>query len=72
MLLVWSALALPTLLLVKPHLRVGAMVVVDNYEASREGYRELASYLEDPTNGFRSTTAPYQGGLHIAVYLGSA
>ena len=48
------------------------MVVVDNYSASREGYRELISYLEDPENGFKSTTAPFQGGLHIAVYLGSS
>ncbi len=61
---------MPTLALVQPHLKVGAMVVVDNIISSSEGYKDLMAYLDNPKNGFKSTTAPYSGGLHIAVYVG--
>ncbi|KAK6209396.1 hypothetical protein LQW54_006249 [Pestalotiopsis sp. IQ-011] len=67
---IWTALAMPTLKLVQPHLRIGAMVVADNILAGKAGYKELMAHLEDPRNGFRITTAPYSGGLCIAVYLG--
>ncbi|KXX79149.1 O-methyltransferase MdmC [Madurella mycetomatis] len=67
---IWCFLALPTMELVKPHLRVGAMVVMDNVTASSDGYKNLLAYLDNPANGFKRTTAPYQGGLEIAVYLG--
>ncbi|KAI4600069.1 hypothetical protein KJ359_001170 [Pestalotiopsis sp. 9143b] len=67
---IWTPLAMPTLRLVQPHLSVGAMVVADNILAGKAGYKELMAHLEDPRNGFRITTAPYSGGLCIAVYLG--
>ncbi|KAI8965559.1 S-adenosyl-L-methionine-dependent methyltransferase [Daldinia sp. FL1419] len=67
---IWTPLALPTLVLVHPRLKVGAMVVADNTIIAADGYKELISYLEDPVNGFKMTTAPYSGGLLIAVYLG--
>ncbi|KAI1379632.1 S-adenosyl-L-methionine-dependent methyltransferase [Hypoxylon crocopeplum] len=67
---IWTPLALPTLILVHPRLKIGAMVVADNTIAAAEGYKDLVNYLEDSTNGFRMTTAPYSGGLLIAVYIG--
>ncbi|KAH6693578.1 O-methyltransferase [Plectosphaerella plurivora] len=67
---IWAPLALPSLLVVKPRLRVGALIVVDNYTAGRAKYQDLAAYLEDPANGFKAMTVPFQGGLHVAVYLG--
>ncbi|KJA13508.1 hypothetical protein HYPSUDRAFT_151535 [Hypholoma sublateritium FD-334 SS-4] len=67
---IWTFLALPTLALVKPRLRVGALIVVDNVIAGAAGYKDLFEYLDDPKNGFRSTTAPYPGGLRVAVYVG--
>lgn len=69
---VWTPLALPTLLLVKPRLRIGALVVADNTIAAKVGYKELNAYLDDPINGFKSTTVPYAGGLQVSVFLGSA
>ncbi|KAI2607035.1 S-adenosyl-L-methionine-dependent methyltransferase [Hypoxylon fragiforme] len=68
---IWSPLALPTLILVHPHLRIGATVVVDNNIAAASGYKDLTAYLENPANGFKMTTAPYSGGLLIAVYIGA-
>ncbi|KAK6957956.1 hypothetical protein Daesc_000747 [Daldinia eschscholtzii] len=67
---VWTPLALPTLTLVHPRLKIGAMVVADNTTMAADGYKDLTSYLEDPANGFKMTTAPYSGGLLIAVYIG--
>lgn len=69
--IVWCFLAMPTLAVVKPHLKVGAMVVVDNTISGSAGYTDLMAHLADPKNGFRCTTAPYAGGLHIAVYMGA-
>ncbi|KAF5645469.1 O-methyltransferase [Fusarium sp. NRRL 52700] len=68
---IWTPLALPTLKLVKPHMKPGATVVADNTEAAKAGYKDLMAYLEDPTNGFKLTTLPYSGGLLVAVYLGN-
>ncbi|GJC88501.1 hypothetical protein ColLi_11339 [Colletotrichum liriopes] len=68
---IWSALAMPTLAVVKPRLRKGALIVLDNIIASQTGYKELIEHLDDARNGFKATTIPYQGGLRIAVYLGN-
>ncbi|KAI1460385.1 S-adenosyl-L-methionine-dependent methyltransferase [Annulohypoxylon moriforme] len=68
---IWTPLALPTLKLVHPRLKIGGLVVVDNTIAAASGYKDLMSYFEDPANGFKTTTAPYSGGLFIAVYLGN-
>ncbi|KAI0008950.1 O-methyltransferase [Xylariaceae sp. FL0662B] len=67
---IWSPLSLPTLRLVQPHLRSGSLVVVDNIIAGSAGYQDLVAYLNDPLNGFKGTTVPYAGGLHVVVYIG--
>ncbi|KAK8878753.1 S-adenosyl-L-methionine-dependent methyltransferase [Apiospora arundinis] len=69
--LVWAVLALPALRLVKPKMRIGATVVADNVVVAKERYVDLLAYLEDPTNGFKTSTTPYHGGLLVAVYVGS-
>ncbi|KAI9166376.1 Transcriptional regulatory moc3 [Paramyrothecium foliicola] len=67
---IWTPLALPALVRVKPRLRIGAMIVSDNLTSAAKGYKDLVEYLEDASNGFKMTTAPYSGGLGIAVYIG--
>lgn len=67
--IVWSALALPTLKLVQPRLRYGAVVLTDNTISGAAGYRDLLSYLKNPENGFRNTTLPYTNGFEMSVYL---
>lgn len=52
-------------------MRIGATVVVDNVVAAKEKYADLLVYLNDPANGFRTSTAPYHGGLLVAVYVGA-
>ncbi|EQB58495.1 O-methyltransferase [Colletotrichum gloeosporioides Cg-14] len=68
---IWSALALPTLQVIKARLKPGALVVADNVVSSKDGYANLVAYLDDPRNKFKNTTAPYSGGLLIAVYIGN-
>ncbi|EXK24357.1 hypothetical protein FOMG_18905 [Fusarium oxysporum f. sp. melonis 26406] len=46
------------------------MIVADNIISGAAGYTDLVDYLSDKNNGFRTTTAPYDGGLLIAVYTG--
>ncbi|KAF4555215.1 Pyridoxal-phosphate dependent enzyme-like protein 2 [Elsinoe fawcettii] len=48
---IWSALALPTLKLIQPKLRQGAVVLIDNIISGATGYAELISYLKAPENG---------------------
>ncbi|KAJ4013064.1 hypothetical protein NW766_006884 [Fusarium irregulare] len=68
---IWTPLALPTLKLVKPRMKPGATVVVDNTEAAKSGYKDLVAYLNDSANGFKLSTIPYSGGLLMAVYVGN-
>ncbi|KAH2766952.1 hypothetical protein KXV55_002813 [Aspergillus fumigatus] len=66
---IWTPLALPTLQLLKPKLRPGAVVISDMTQIARGLYKELLDYIHDPKNGFRTMTTPFNGGLEMTVYL---
>ncbi|KAF4196865.1 hypothetical protein CNMCM8694_004125 [Aspergillus lentulus] len=66
---IWTPMALPTLKLVQPKLRYGAVVVADNTLSSAEGYKDLLEYVRAPGSGFSTLTLPYKGGLEMSVYL---
>lgn len=61
-------MALPTLRLVQPRMRRGAVVVADNTIKYAEGYRALLNYLRDPSGSFISVTLPYNNGLEMSIY----
>ncbi|KAL4781322.1 S-adenosyl-L-methionine-dependent methyltransferase [Aspergillus varians] len=65
---IWSALALPTLKIVQPHLRPGAVVLTDNTISGAEGYADLLAYLRSPGSGFRNMTLPFTNGFEMSVY----
>ncbi|KAK7029853.1 putative o-methyltransferase protein [Favolaschia claudopus] len=67
---IWTPLALPALKLIQSNLKKGAIVVADNVEAAKDGYRELVEYIETPENGFKATSITFSGGLGFYVYLG--
>ena len=71
MIVVWTPLALPTLEIIRPRLRKGALVLVDNTTWGKPMYKNLLDYLHDPKNNFKTATAPYNGGFEVAVYLPS-
>ncbi|KAL4927530.1 O-methyltransferase [Aspergillus undulatus] len=66
---IWSPLALPTLKLVQPHFRPGAVVLTDNTISGAKGYADLLGYLRDPESGFRNMTLPFTNGFEMSVYM---
>ena len=66
-------MALPTLKIVLPKLRQGAVIVIDNTvsAAQTEPYQELLGYLRASGSGFTNLTLPYNGGLEMCVYVGN-
>ncbi|OCL05724.1 S-adenosyl-L-methionine-dependent methyltransferase [Glonium stellatum] len=66
---IWTPMALPTLEIVRPNLRRGAVVIADNTTFAKPLYKEFLEYIHRPENGFKTLTIPYSGGLEMSVYL---
>ena len=64
-------MTLPALKLVRPKLRYGSVVIVDNSIASAERYKDLLTYLRASDSGFINLTLPYNKGLDLSVYVPS-
>jgi predicted O-methyltransferase YrrM len=62
---IWIRMARPALELVTPHLRRGAIVICDNTARYRAEYAEYFAFLE--SNGFRTMTLPFDGGLELSI-----
>ena len=67
---IWTPMARPALELVAPHLRPGAVVVCDNTQQFRDAYQEYFAFVDDPRNGLRTFTLPFDGGLEFTVKAG--
>jgi predicted O-methyltransferase YrrM len=67
---IWIPMARPALELIAPHLRPGAIVFCDNTQQHRDAYADYFAFLEDPANGFRTMTLPFDGGLELSVRCG--
>jgi predicted O-methyltransferase YrrM len=67
---IWTEMARPALELVHPHLRPGAIVVADNTgDFFRHAYRHFFEFVNDPANGLKTMTLPFQGGLELVVKI---
>ena len=65
---IWTEMARPAMELVHPHLRPGAIVVADNTgDVFRHAYRHFFAFVNDPANGLKTMTLPFQGGLELVV-----
>jgi len=64
---IWIDMARPAIELVAPHLRPGAIVICDNTERYRKEYADYLAFIDNPANGFRTTTLPFDGGLTLSV-----
>jgi predicted O-methyltransferase YrrM len=64
---IWTPMAQPALSLVAPSLRNAAVVICDNTLQFREAYTEYFRFVNDPRNGFRTMTLPFEGGLEFTV-----
>jgi predicted O-methyltransferase YrrM len=68
---IWIRMARPALEMIHPHLRTGAVVVCDNTGIQRTEYADYLSFLDDPANGFRTMTLPFEGGFEFSVFCGT-
>ena len=64
---IWTPMARPALELVAPALRPGAIVVCDNTTQFRDAYRDYFQFVNDPKNGLRTITLPFEGGFELTV-----
>jgi predicted O-methyltransferase YrrM len=64
---IWTPMARPALELVAPFLRQGAVVICDNTTQFPEAYRDYFDFVNDPANGLRTMTLPFEGGLEFTV-----
>lgn len=60
-------MARPALERVAPHLRPGAIAICDNTAKFPEAYSEYFAFINDPAQGFRTVTLPFDGGLEMSV-----
>ena len=64
---IWTPMARPALELVAPSLRRGAIAVADNTTQFRDAYRDYFAFVNDPRNGLRTLTLPFEGGFELTV-----
>jgi len=67
---IWADVALPTLELLTPALRTGALLFVDNAISSAPRYAKLNAFLRSPENGWQSVILPFTNGFEMAVKTG--
>ncbi len=66
---IWAEMARPALELIAPHLRPGAVVCADNTISVAPSYRAYFAFVNDPANGFRTMTLPFEGGFEMTVKM---
>lgn len=66
----WKELYLPLVKLLTPRLRPRAVVFGDNIFTFRRSLRPYVEHMQDPRNGFASTTLRLADGFEYSVYLG--
>ena len=64
-------LNLTMLQLLAPHLREGGIVMADNVGSFPREMDPYVAWVQDPANGFVSTTLPLRGGTELSLRVGS-
>ncbi len=67
----WKDLYLDVLKLLAPRLRPGAVVLADNIHTFKKALAPYVRYVQDPGNGFVSTTLSLGAGMEYSVFVGS-
>ena len=66
---IWTEMARPGLELIARRLRVGSVICADNTASPRAkvGYGDFFAFINDPANGLRTMTLPFEGGFEFTV-----
>lgn len=65
---VWTPMVMPTLKLLEPNLKPGAILLADNTLAPGNGYGDFLNHIRAEDAPYTDTTLPFQDGLEMAVY----
>ncbi|KAF2166058.1 hypothetical protein M409DRAFT_23786 [Zasmidium cellare ATCC 36951] len=65
---IWTPMVMPTLRILEPKLKAGAILIADNTAAPGNGYGEFLDHLRAEAAPYSALTLPYQDGLELAVY----
>jgi predicted O-methyltransferase YrrM len=63
----WAHLALDVFRLLDPSIRMGGIVICDNIGTFKQELIPFVEFLQNPNNGYRSTTLNLKGGTEFAV-----
>jgi predicted O-methyltransferase YrrM len=67
---IWGDIPRPTIELIAPHLRMGAVICADNTGGERsEEYARYFAFVNDPKNGLSTMTLPFKGGFEFTVKI---
>jgi predicted O-methyltransferase YrrM len=63
----WAHLALDILKLVDPFMNKGSIILSDNVGTFKNDLKPYVEFLQNPANGYRSTTLDLKGGTEFSV-----
>ena len=61
-------MALPTLKLIEPHFRPGAILLTDCTAGAASDYKDLFGYIRAEGSPYLNQTLPFSRGLEMSVY----
>lgn len=61
-------MVMPTLKILEPKLKAGAVLLADNTLSSADGYAEPLNYIRMEGSPYTDMTLPFQDGLEMVVY----
>lgn len=64
-------MVVPTLENLERSFRGGTVLVADNTEASRDGYKDFFEKINAPGSNYKTLTLPFSGGFEMVTYLPS-
>jgi predicted O-methyltransferase YrrM len=63
----WAHLALDVLKVLNPSIREGGVVISDNVGTFKDALKPYVEFLQDPSNGYRSSTLQLKGGTEFSI-----
>ncbi|MEH2465050.1 O-methyltransferase [Nostoc sp.] len=63
----WTHLALDVLKILDPLIRQGGVIISDNVNTFKDGLKSYVEFLQNPANGYRTSTLNLKGGTEFSV-----
>ncbi len=63
----WMHLALDVLRILDPLIRPGGIVISDNVNTFKDSLKSYVDFLQNPVNGYQSSTLNLKGGTEFSV-----